>query len=427
METIPCARGVLLPALILASLSPTPSGAADTPLTLMQVIEYAQQHNSDLKVLAAEKGLRDAVRIKAGIRPDPVLDLEAATGALTGSSNENRITIGISREFSVTGKRMKRLDIAERELDIYNWQLADRKRLLQEEIRNAFYDTLLANERVSLADRFIDLNRQLLEVARERFSAGDIPELEFNLVKVELARSTVSRLELSKARLQSQARIRSLMGADGGPEQSVAGSLDAAEAAVKPLAALIPLAMAHRPDLKALASENKRGEAEIALARAETIPDITAGFFYSHEQRADATGTGDVTARDNLLGIRLSMPVPLYGRSQAGVQEAMARKNSSDARSAAAAALVVREVEAAYDSFQIAAATQALYKTGIIPQLEENLRLTREAYSLGEIGIQAVIQEQKKFFEVHDSYLSALHARQTALVKLEAAVGSPLE
>jgi cobalt-zinc-cadmium efflux system outer membrane protein len=61
-----------------------------------------------------------------------------------------------------------------------------------------------------------------------------------------------------------------------------------------------------------------------------------------------------------------------------------------------------------------------------MPQLEENLNLTQEAYRLGEVGILAVIQEQKKFFEVSDGYLTALHGRQKAFARLEAAVATEL-
>ncbi|WP_272946183.1 TolC family protein [Geobacter sp. OR-1] len=88
---------------------------------------------------------------------------------------------------------------------------------------------------------------------------------------------------------------------------------------------------------------------------------------------------------------------------------------------------VEREIETACANLQNSEKILSLYTTSIIPQLEENLQLTREAYSLGEVGILAVIQEQKKFFEINEGYLSALHDRQTAMVRLEAAVGSALE
>ena len=56
--------------------------------------------------------------------------------------------------------------------------------------------------------------------------------------------------------------------------------------------------------------------------------------------------------------------------------------------------------------------------------MTENLKLTQEAYRLGEVGILSAIEEQKKFFEVNDGYLTALHYRNLALAKLETAVAA---
>jgi len=120
------------------------------------------------------------------------------------------------------------------------------------------------------------------------------------------------------------------------------------------------------------------------------------------------------------------MPIPLFDSNQAGVQEASARRSSMENRFAAAAKTAEREVATASVGVQNAEKVLSLYRTDIIPQFEENLKLTQEAYRLGEIGILAVIQEQKKFFEVNDGYLTALHNRQTALIKLETAVAIDL-
>ena len=53
----------------------------------------------------------------------------------------------------------------------------------------------------------IALNRQLLDVTKERLAAGDIPELEMNLVKVELARSEGSKIDVEKALNQNQTKL----------------------------------------------------------------------------------------------------------------------------------------------------------------------------------------------------------------------------
>lgn len=427
MGTTVSGRGtrLLLPG-ILWVLASAPVSAETQKLALPQVVEVSLQKNGDLNSFREEKGIRDAGKIRAGLLPNPTLDFEAATGALTGSSGENSLSLGVSQEFFLGGKRGKRLAIAERELEMYRWQLADRERLLRTEVKAAFYEVVLTEQRISLADRSIQLNRQLLEVSKERLAAGDIPELEMNLVKVELARSEGARIEIEKALNQNQAKLWTLMGLSPGESPLIAGTFAAEIGKTEKLPVYKQLVHGKRPDLKALEAEKSRGEADIVLARAEGLPNLTAGLALRRE--TTAMEINGIEGKDTAytIGLRLSMPIPLFDNNQAGVQEARARQRSSESRLAIAARNAEREVETAYASLQNAEKILSLYKANIIPQLEENLQLTQEAYRLGEVGILAVIQEQKKFFEVSESYLTALHDRQAAHVKLESAVAADL-
>lgn len=414
---------LLVPGILFSS---TAVLAETQKLPVARVVEVSLQNNGDLKSFREERGLRDAGKERAGLLPNPTLDFEAGTGALTGSGSENNLSLGVSQEFLLAGKRQKRLAIAGQELEIYRWQLADRERLLREEVKTAFYDVVLAEQRIALSDRSIALNRQLLDVTRERLAAGDIPELEMGLVKVELARSEGARIEVENALNRSQARLWSLMGLAPGETPAIAGTLDAETVMSRQPVELKQLAQGNRPDLKVLEAEKNRGEADIVLARAEAIPNITAGLAFRRD--TTAMEIGGVEGKDTAytIALRLSLPIPLFDRNRAGVQEAMARRSSSENRLAAATRNAGLEVETAYAGLLNADKVLLLYKTNIIPQLEENLHLTREAYRLGEVGILAVIQEQKKFFEVSEGYLAALHDRQAALTRLETAVATDL-
>ena len=396
------------------------------PLALWQVSEYSLQNNGELRSFREEKGIRDAGRTRAWLLPNPTFELEGETGALTGSSAENSLSIGVSQEFFLSDKREQRFALAERELELYRLQLADRERVLVLEVKSAFYEALLAEQRVALADRAIELNRQLHDVAKERLAAGDIPELELNLVKVELARSEGSRIALADLLNQSRAKLWTLMGVPDGASPAIAGELESAGAMVKPLADLKLLARENRPDLKALAAEKGRGETEMSLARAEALPNLTAGLALTRETTEMEIGGVEGKDTGYTIGIKLSMPIPVFDKNQAGVQEARARQNSAGSRLAAAGLAVDREVETAYATLLNTDRILALYRTGIIPQFKENLELTREAYRLGEVGILTVFEEQRKFFEVNGSYLAALHDRQLALLKLESAVATDL-
>jgi outer membrane protein, heavy metal efflux system len=406
---------------ILCLFASVPVWAATPGLGLTQVIEFALLNNGELRAFRSEKGIRDAGSVRAGLLPNPTLELEAGTGALTGSGAENSLSLGVSQEFLLPGKRAKRVAVAAREQDIYRWQLADRERILREEVKSAFYEVILAEKRVALADRSIALNRQLLGVARERLDAGDIPELELNLVKVELARSEAARIEAGKLSLQIQGRLLTLMGRSRSECPTFAGDFDPELSPGRELADLVQQALGNRPDLKALEAEKGRGEAEMVLARAETIPNLTAGLSLQRESTAIEVGGAEGRDTAYLVGFKLSMPIPVFDRNQAGLQEARARHDSAASHLSAAAATIEREVETAYASLKQTEKILGLYRSSINPQLEENLKLTEEAYRLGEVGILAVIQEQKKFYEVSESYLAALQDRQAALVKLQSA------
>jgi len=395
-------------------------------LELPQVVEYSLKNNGDLNAFREEKGVRDAGKVKAGLLPNPTLELEGGTGALTGSSAENNLSLGVSQEFFLAGKREKRLAIAEQELVVYRWQLADRERVLREDVKTAFYDVVLAEQRIALTDRSITLNRQLFDVTKERLAAGDIPELEMNLVKVELARSEGARIDVERTLHQNQTKLWMLMGLPLEKQFAISGKFESAIALTKTVVDLKQLAHGQRPDLKALEAEIGRGDADIVLARAEGIPNLTAGLAVTRD--TTAMEIGGIEGKDTAytIGLKLSMPIPLFDRNQAGIQEARAKRSSTESRLLAATRNVEREVETAYSGFLNAEKVLALYLTSILPQIEENLKLTQEAYQLGEVGILAVIQEQKKFFEVNDGYLTALHGRQAALIKLESAVATDL-
>jgi outer membrane protein, heavy metal efflux system len=432
MEVIPLGttvftRGARLLLLgIFCLLMSAPVLAETQKLTLPQIIEYSLQNNGTIQSMRAEKGIHDAGKTKAGLLPNPTLELEGGTGALTGSSGENNLSVGVSQEFFLAGKREKRLAIAEWELEMFRWQLADKERMLREEVKTVFYDVILNEQRIALVDRSIALNHQLFEVTKKRLAADDIPELEINLVKVELTRSEAVRIDVEKLLNQSQAKLWTLIGFSSGETPAIDGAFEPEVIMAKNLIDFKQLANEKRPDIKALEAEKNRGQSDLSLAETEGIPNLTAGLAVKRD--TTTTEVGGLAGKDTAytIGLKLSIPIPVFDKNQAGVQEAMAKRNNTESRLAAAAKIVEREVETAYTSLLSTEKVLSLYRTNIIPQLEENLKLTREAYRLGEVGILNVIQEQKKFFEINESYLTALYNRQIALVRLESALATDL-
>lgn len=404
--------------------SGTSALAEEKNFTLQQVLEFSLHNNGEQRALREEKGIREAGKIKAGLHPNPVFELEGTTGELSGSPSENRLSIGISQEFLTMGKREKRQQVAGKELEGFERQIDNSRRLLVEEIKTTFYDLLLAEKKLELAGRSTDLNTQLLVVTKQRFEAGDVPELEVNLARVEVARSEGRKADVERDLYPAKARLLTLMGLSADEKAGFTGTLEV-KSYTKDLEELKKRAQA-RPDFMALEAEKAKNEAEITLAQAERIPNVTAGISYQRENTAIEVGGVEGKSRDNLIGLKVSIPIPLFDRNQAGIQEARARKGSADNRYLSARRAIEREVEAAYARLAASEKSLAIYREDIIPQLEENLKLIQEAYKLGEVGILTVIEEVKKFSEVNEAYLAAQYNLQTALVKLDSATGNDI-
>jgi cobalt-zinc-cadmium efflux system outer membrane protein len=349
--------------LAVCSLSDEASALAEGKyFTLQQAVEFSLQNNGDLKALREEKGIREAGKIKAGLFPNPVLEMDGTTGELTGSKFENTLSVGVSQEFLTAGKRGKRLQAAGKELEGFERQIDNSGRLLMEEVKTTFFDLLLAEKKVDLAERSIALSTQLLDITKQRFDAGDVPELEVNLARVEVGRSEGRKVEAERELYPAKARLLALMGIPQDETASFSVSLEG-KPFVKTLEELKGLALAKRPDLKALEAEKAKVDAEVVLARAERIPNVTVGVGYQRENSAVDVAGGEIKSRDNLIGMKVSIPIPLFDRNQAGIREAKARKESAENRYAFTRRTIEREVESAFARLTMSQKSLSIYTT----------------------------------------------------------------
>lgn len=408
--------------LMLSAFTCLPAQAQGVPRSINEIVELALKHSADLAALEKEATAKQSLAVQAGTISNPTLEFQGITGSLTGSPEERSASIGVNQEFSLNGKLRLRREAGQREAEAAQKQRDNLARLLKDEISTLSLDLSLASRRHELAADLVKLNRELVAVVGERFKAGDIPELELNLAKVELARAESRLLEIEREKTALRIKIASLTGLK---ESDIEMSDPLLVAPPSPVTQdLVKRALASRPDLRALALERDKAETDSRLAKAETLPNLTAGLFVQWQRGSTEVGGMSSTSSDTQLGLRLSMPIPVFDRNSGGKAAAQARLDAADSRRLAQERSIIAEVEAAVSRLSSSEKILEQFEKGIIPQLTENLKLTQEAYRIGEVGILSVIDEQKKFFEVSDGYLSALHSRRVALIKLETAVAT---
>jgi len=387
------------------------TGEATSPLqiTLEQAIQTALTENLELKATRERTKVAQARLDGIALLGNP----ELGTDVLPGEGGEGT-TVELTKGFQLGGQRGHRKRMAKTNIEKVNTEIATAERLLTKEVKEAFYELLRIQEKIQLAKTIVQLNEQILDIATLKFEAGEIRLTEVNLAKIQLQTAIREQTELENERELAQVELNGLMGAPLENPVVATGELKYQPLQLN-LNVLKTYALANRSDLKTLQLEERVTQSELALAKAENMPEL--GLSLTTRREVDET----------LFGGKISIPLPLFDRNRVEIGTAKAQQGVNRAEIGAQERQIIREVVGAYLAVNAAQKVLAFYEGDILNLLNENLELIRTAYELGEAELLEVIFTQNQFIETRFAYLDALAAYTKAVAELETATGGNLE
>jgi cobalt-zinc-cadmium efflux system outer membrane protein len=84
------------------------------------------------------------------------------------------------------------------------------------------------------------------------------------------------------------------------------------------------------------------------------------------------------------------------------------------------------EVQSAYARYEAARASVLTFEQGVIARSNDNVRVIRSAYELGQFTITDLINEQRRLVDSQRDFTEALTEQYRALADLQAAIGMPI-
>jgi cobalt-zinc-cadmium efflux system outer membrane protein len=395
-------------------------------------VAIALEKNGDIAALREElAGSRSAAEL-SGTLPNPVLELEGASGTMTKSPDEKSIGIALSQEIPLLPVGKRRKELARAEVAVMLARLHDHERGVTEQVQRAWLDAALAARRMELAREQQAVAADLLGMAQARFQAGDLSEREIQLAEIDLRRNDLRQAEVVAAAEGALRRLALLLGLNGAAaELPPLADIPAPATDLPAEEDLLTAALEHRPDLIAQRREGEREEAALALAKAEAVPPVTVALSYRNERSSQNTYEldggllvpGTEQANDRILGVKLSMPLPLFSRNQAESARAGARASAARKRLEGGRHTVAAEVRDLLAQYRLALTALALHRTALGPVARDNFKIQQEAFALGEIGMQQLLYDTQRFGEQQEAELTALQAAIEARSRLESAAG----
>ena len=391
-----------------ATSTDAPQDSPDGPLVgPRELASFAVSTNPQLAAAQAEVGVRRALLVEAGLLPDPEVGWDAmnnvASLIVDGSSSSVDTISGFGLMFPLLrpGEQEARVGVADwqaeearRRVAAAEWSLTRRIHVGYEEVQAA---ELLLSQTQALAELAGSTN-DYFKRARDTGAA--------TAIQANLALGELQAIRLDGIRAEARARearqvLSELLGLPPTVELRLGSETDPSEheALQAPPSELTTHAVESRPDLAALLAEYQAADEAVRLAVSKQYPQFAIG-----------------------TGISLTLPFfSKFGRPE--MRTAIARRERLSREFTAAVHAARGEIAAAHMLLEFARRELELIENELLPNAEQNLELSREAFQAGEVTLLETLALQRALLEARTRHTEARAERSKRAWTLLAASG----
>ncbi len=405
---------MMIPLILFSALA-----SAET-LTLEQAWQRAETANPDLQaaqanLLGAQGQLRDT---RAPFWNNPSISGDVFRRQIpdpTQSVTTRDWSVGIAQTFETAGQQGLRRGIASENLTATQEDIRNAQRQLRLAVAQRFFRVLGLQSRISMERQTLGLIEGAAGAVQKRFAAGEDTRLDTNLAQVEAERARNQVLLLQGQLVQARADLAALLQLPPAALPEVTGTLDAP----LPRYSLneVLSSLTRRADLQAAAHRLEEARGLLRLERAAVIPDVTVGLSYGRE--------GSAFQDDTLLGVNVSVPIPLFRRNATGIGRAQAELTQREISARALDRDARAQIQALWQQWENLVARVERLNSTVLPKLEENQRLSRIAYREGEIGLLQLLLVNRQVLDSRRDLLDAQTDLRLTQMALQGASGWP--
>ncbi len=347
-------------------------------LTLQQVVELARTKNPT--ILAAEQTLRSvrAQETQAGVRANPYFTFYGTNVTLPGDGSEGnpyQYSPQVSRLFERGHKREYRLESARATTSQTQSQNEDQERQTILQVKTAFTHMLIAKQAAQLSAASLKDYRHEVEIANERYKAGDLGKLDFERLELQLGSYESDEANDIVNLEQASAQLQTLIGYNvPRPDFDIAGEI------VPPVLsqtkdALEQSALAARPDYAAARFAQTAAEANSQLAISNGLTDPTLEGEY------------DRSGNYNSFGFSVNVPLRIFDRNQGNRATARYLADASRFAVVAARNQVVSDVAQAWVGYEQSKRLSDRFTDHYLDESTDVLSIAQFAFEHGGIAL----------------------------------------
>jgi outer membrane protein len=433
--------------------TPRPEPGAAVPLTLQEAVSRALTTSEEVQVARQQRAVAEAQITQArsgalpqvsggvvynrtlasifdniSLGPPPEPGEEDApnpfAGLPFGQRNTWNASLQIAQPLYTGGRVGTALAIARNVRSIADLQIEEAESDIALQVRNAYFQTVLAGELVGIAQeafQFADAVLRQVQLFRQQ---GTASELDLLTAQVERDNLEPNIVEAQNARRLAELNLKRLINLPA--DQPVALVTPLAPAIAEVDREALVAALARRPALRALDETVLAQEGAVRIARAERMPAVgMAGTFAYQAFPASIFGLDTDWRRDWAVSVQASVPIFNGFRTRGQIDQAQAELRLAELQRSQVRQGLEIELEAALGDFD-AARAQIEARRNTVAQARRVLELAELRFRSG-LATQLDISNARLLLEqarVHEA--QALFNYVNAMARLERAAGGEI-
>ncbi len=413
--------------------APAPQQPVPETLDLKTAVTFAVENNFAIRQARERIKQQEGVVIEVKAREIPNVaatglyqhNADAISSSFPASDRTWAIDISASQVLYAGGgvrSSVKSAQLA-REAATFDLQAVINDALLS--VRVAFFDVLLAREKIKVQEQNLSLLQQELKTATDRFDAGTVSGFEKLRAEVAVANAQVPLITARNDYRLAIEQLRQALGFTTNTPENLrkipefVGTLDYQPMNFD-LQAAFDAAHNNRPDLQRLALLSSAQEQLVTSAKSNYYPNVA--LVGGWQLRKGATNSFGDSNDGIYLGLQSQWNI-FDGRATGG-RVIQARSALEQARLATTEAQLAAEVDvrSAYSSFQeaneLADASQK-----VVAQAEEAVRLATARYNAGTATQLDVLQAQVDLTTARTNQVQSYYTYNVAVARLRKAMG----
>jgi outer membrane protein TolC len=316
-------------------------------------------------------------------------------------------------DFGRTGGRYRQAVARER---ITELQLDRAAQAVEFDVAAAYMEVLLARASRRVQEDAVRRARSLLDDAEARRKGGVALKEDVLRADVQLSESREALVLAREGEFNAVARLNNAMGRNAALPLEVV-DLEMQPPLPGPLAELLELAAAQRPEVDVARQAVVAAQAGRQAARGEFLPQI-----FVRASVGNTSGQNVETGWQEGAGLHLQAPLYSGGRHRGELRWAEADLEAALADAQFILDAISLQVNLAYRGVVAARERIDLAKTAVV-QAEENLRLVRVRYRNGNATPTDIVDSEAALTRSQQRFFSASYTYLAALARLDYALG----